>query len=39
MYLGRPRRLGVGVNLAVEALNQLARQGRPLLRREPQRRI
>ena len=39
MYLGRPRCLGALVNLGVEALNQLAGQGRPLLRREPQRRI
>ena len=39
MYLGRPRRLGVDVNLAIEALNQLACQGRALLWREPQRRI
>ena len=39
MYLGRPRGLGIGVNLGIEALNELASQSRSLFRREPQCRI
>jgi hypothetical protein len=36
---GGPRRFGVGVNLGVKALNQLASQSRSLLWRELQGRI